>query len=273
MSITEKIDIFFSKHRRLSLIIFPALISILITFPLLSIKEYLLFSILFGFFVLFFVLFVTVAPTRLEIKGVQELAKGDPYPLLDITKTLLSFDLSESHKQNAIMNHSEGLRHIGKYEEAYSMMINMNIDKIPNPTDIKIIYYGNLSDICSLLGKYDEAVFYYKKVMTLFSDMKEGFAKRNLQKRQFLLFLNIQNAFINKRFDEAINLSVLFLNDQEVQKNIASITDASLICALAHYQKSEFEFAKNYLYGIIQNGNKLYAVKEAENLLKIIESR
>ncbi len=222
---------------------------------------------------LFLLLFVSVAPTRLSLQGIQELSKGNPYPLLNITEALLSFNLSESQKQATIINHCEGLRYTGKYKEAYERLNELNIDKIPTAINTKIVYYANLSDLCSHLGKYDESIFYYKKVITLFSDMKEGAVKRNIQNSYVLTFLDIQNCLITKRYDEVINLSALFLANQDMQKRVSAITDVSLACALAHFQKGEFSLSKKHLYGIIQNGRMLYAVTEAKNLLSIIESQ
>jgi len=273
MSKTQKIDLFFSKHRHLSQALFPALVSFLLTFSLLLVKQYLIFFILFCFMTLFLLLFVSVAPTRLSLQGIQELSKGNPYPLLNITEALLSFNLSESQKQATIINHCEGLRYTGKYKEAYEHLNELNIDKIPTAINTKIVYYANLSDLCSLLGKYDESIFYYKKVTTLFSDMKEGAVKRNIQNSYVLTFLDIQNRLITRRYDEVINLSALFLANQGPQKRVSAITDVSLACALAHFQKGEFSLAKNHLYGIIQNGRMLYAVTEAKNLLSTIESQ
>ena len=103
----------------------------------------------------------------------------DPYPLLNDTEMLLNSGVKGMMKQVAQINHCVALRCTGQYEKTYEILKGINIDKEAGIIPLnKAVYYNNLTDICTLIGKYDEADVWNGKLMQIYGDLRNTSQKR-----------------------------------------------------------------------------------------------
>ena len=125
----------------------------------------------------------------------------------------------------------------------------------------KTVYYNNLADVCTMLGEYERADVHYEKMLQLYTDMKDGKPKQMLR-----VYMEIAAANAAYRKGEyGRTMDILQANPPKTK---GAEVDALMLSARASLALREREAAIRKLRAVIDNGNKLYAVKEAESMLK-----
>ena len=185
----------------------------------------------------------------------------DPYPFLEEMQTQQSYPGSDIAKQLRTINYAMALRCVGHYDQAYTLLRGINIDKnagmLPSA---KVTYYNNLMDLCELMGKYQEAVIWYEKTAQIFNDMRPG-----KQKEQLRRAIEVNRAtyhFCNGEYELALRCL-----GQDKPKNLSERIENAMMYGRTYLAMGETERAKKPLQFVAENGNKLYCATEARELL------
>lgn len=153
------------------------------------------------------------------------------------------------------------LRNAGDYELAYGLLSMTNIDKHAGMLPLwKMIYYNNLMDLCALMGKHQEAVIWYDKLLMMFHDMKPGKQKEQLRK----VVEDNRALYYFCRGEYSQTMEVL---GQATPENLSERIENAMMYARTYLAMGEAEKAKENLEFVAQNGNKLYIATEAKALL------
>jgi predicted O-linked N-acetylglucosamine transferase (SPINDLY family) len=200
-------------------------------------------------------------------RPIKELVQCNPYPLLYVTKKLLTFRLSKVEKEIVTINYAVALRNTGKYEEAYQTLKSYVIESKATTIRNKIAYYNNLADICALLGRTHEFYFALETASNIANTSKSEKIKIYFNKLSLSLYM--QKAMLEKQYDEVIRLSDIYFSSKD--RTPTCDADTALLRAFALIGKGEKEIAKPYLESIIQHGGKLYNVTVAKNYLDLLK--
>lgn len=185
----------------------------------------------------------------------------DPYPYMEEINVQREYPGNGTAKQLRDIDYAMTLRCIGKYEQAYALLTQINIDKhggmIPA---YKVIYYNNIMDLCTLMGKYHEAVIWYEKLRKLFDDLKPGKQKEQLRKT---VDSNLAAYYFCKgEYDQTLHTL-----SQAKPENLSERIENAMMYARTYLAMGETEKAKNPLQFVAENSNKLYFAIEARELL------
>ncbi|MDD2361959.1 MAG: hypothetical protein PHV32_11010 [Eubacteriales bacterium] len=188
----------------------------------------------------------------------------NPHPLLEVAEQQLQKVWSKSYKQLLLINKAAALRELGRFDEVLSILSGINIDQYSTTLPItKIVYYNNLTDI--LIAKEDifQAKIWYSKMNQMIQDikMKAG------QKHTLLV-------------SSALNQAELLLADHRLEETEALLTGLSepisnrqriakcMLHAKLYMQQNKFDEARPYLQFVIDWGNQLHEVSQAQKLLE-----
>lgn len=197
------------------------------------------------------------------VKRVQQ--DCDPYPHLEEVQRQMDYPNSEPMKQLLTMDLATAFRNTGEYQKAYDLLTDIHIDKRADTLPVtKFVYYNNLMDICFLLGKYSEARIWHGKMMQIYSDLKN-----DKQKKQFLC--TVVNAQAIDSFCAQDYSRVLQILDAGEAANKCQLVDNSMIYARACLMLGDRERAREHLQFVVENGNRLYCVKQAGELLEQVK--
>ena len=183
----------------------------------------------------------------------------DPYPLLSETEKLLTYKNSENILQIVLMNRAVALADTGDYQGAYDVQKSINIDKNP-VLSTKCTYYNNLFSFCMNLEKFDEAGVWYEKFIHIYDGLKG--------KRAWKLMSGTADsaraleAYRVGDYDKAIRI-INSAEPKNMRVRISGAMDYARVCIAI----GEKERAAEALRFVVENGNKLYCVKEAEAML------
>lgn len=213
------------------------------------------------------VILISAAPIFVMKEPAQALQNGcDPYPLLQETEALLSYKLSRQIRPIMLINYSTGLRNAGQYQAALDTMLSIKIDKRNSLSPVNmILYYLNLTDICTQMQRYDDAAVWYERLMKTYNDLPEN----NVKKQMASLLLPAQAEQHLQSGQPSLALAVL----ESYRPTCLSMeVDVARIYAKAYLALGKPEFAREHLQFIIKNGNKLYAVTEAKDWLAQLDA-
>ena len=190
----------------------------------------------------------------------------DPYPFLEEMQTQQSYPGSDIAKQLRTINYAMALRCVGHYDQAYTLLRGINIDKnagmLPSA---KVTYYNNLMDLCELMGKYQEAVVWYEKLLKLFHDLKPGKQKERLRK-------TVDSNLAGYHFCKGEYDRALYALSLAKPENMSERIENAMMYARTYLAMGEREKAKKPLQFVAENGNKLYFATEAKALLAEINT-
>ena len=186
----------------------------------------------------------------------------DPYPLLEETEKLLACNLKGNMEQVTQINRLAALSVLGKYDVVYDTLMSLNIDKYSGCLPMnKVVYYHNLASACDDLGRHDEASAWRSKMNTIYNDMPENRMKKSVS--TFVLNSRAEELFYSGRYQEALEMR----NSKGNQKLRYQVADAFAIAKI-YIKLGDKEKARENLEFVIKNGNKLYVVTEAKELMK-----
>ncbi len=187
----------------------------------------------------------------------------DPYPFLEEVSEALRYKLAPQAKQVMLINKAVASVWIGRRDEYCEMIRSINIDAlVGTPPAVKYVYYLNLCNAYMLEGNYAAADAYYDKTAQLYSALKPK------QKDALLFsyrFAECEHIYRQKQTALARELSeVLFV----CAPNNKSKVELALFIAKLRIELGDEGAARERLQFVIDNGNRLYAVTEAKELLE-----
>ena len=185
----------------------------------------------------------------------------DPYPYMQEINVQRGYPGSGVVKQLRDCDYALTLCAIGEYEQSFALLTQINIDKYGSMLPLhKIIYYNNLMDLCALMGKHQEAVIWFEKMMQLFQDLKPGKQKEQLRKT---VDANLAvYYFCRGEYDRT-----LYILSQAKPTNLSERVENAMMFARTYLAMGEAEKAVRPLRFVAENGNKLYCATEARELL------
>lgn len=184
----------------------------------------------------------------------------DPYPLLVEMRTQLGYSLPPMQMLMTEINYALALGHTGAYEEAYQRLNSINIDHPRISLSVRLVYYSNRADLCFMMGKYEETIRCHENAVQSFQNMKPGKAKEKL--RHVVESNYGMYHFCKEAYDEALR-AMEGVQPEHLSSRISNaLTSARILLAMGEKEK-----AREQLQFVVDNGNQMYHVTEARNLL------
>ena len=185
----------------------------------------------------------------------------DPYPLLEESEYLLTKAKKGLPYFNNIINYSAGLIETGQAEKALAVLQATDFSKVPKTLPQNMfVYYNNLCAAYNANGQKDQASIYYSKALASYAMIKNEAVKKQMQTS--LTIDTIEEYLRNEDYKEADKILSSFMPNPGRQT-----VDAEMLRAKVHIGLGETEKAKEHLEFVIKNGNKLYVVTEAKEML------
>ncbi|MBQ4556562.1 MAG: tetratricopeptide repeat protein [Clostridia bacterium] len=260
----KKIYTAISNNRFVSFIILALLLCGIYSCIMLNIDASLWILIVGNMLILLFAyVFPYSCTTKLLQAVVDELNNNcDPYPLLDETRRQLERVKEGSEQQLLMTNQCAALISIGEYQKGIDLLTSINIDKYSTtPAILKFIYYNNLASCYWHIDDIENAVTLNKKAIAIYNDLPD-----TKEKHFFTYAVKDCQAsvlFSEGKYDEALKL----LEEAPIENASARISN-TYARAEIYMKKGEIEIARNLLNYVIANGNKLYSVVRAKEMLE-----
>lgn len=260
----NKLQHFVAKHKTASLLVLTVLVCGVYSALLMQLQAPVWVLIIVNFVLAFIIYaYVEYSPDPIMRKALKALNdECDPYPLYEETAKLLTYKNSIVLQQVILINHAVALRSMGEYQRNLDALRELNIDKTAGMLPMnKVVYYNNLMDAYGLLGQYEEARIWYKKMMLIHADIKN---QKQLEQLEYVVACaKAFNAYFEKEYEKTIE----FLEEVPYRDMGGSI-DMAMLYAKTAIAMGDVKTAKTKLEYIVRNGNKLYEVKEAQKMLK-----
>lgn len=213
------------------------------------------FSLLFSSYT-----FLNSVSDLLLREPLEKLEQGcDPYPLLQEVEIQMKKVPDNFQGQMIQINYAMALVQTGSYDKALEILESMDMKKYPNPI-AKFIYYNNLCDLMTRLNRYPEADSLYRKSQ----EMLDSIANRRLRER---LDRTVDMNAIEALYRDQDYVGALRRLARIPCPTPRSVVDAALLAARCNLGLEEWDKAKEKLQYVIDNGNRLYCVTEARQLL------
>jgi tetratricopeptide (TPR) repeat protein len=219
------------------------------------------------FFVFFFCFWVDVIIYQLPMPAIKAMdEKCDPYPLLEETTRQLQYGYKGTLDQTNRINHACALRQIGQYQQALDVLCGINIDLYSGTIPAtKFVYYNNLMDVLTLMGRYGEAEVWYQKAIQIYKDMPNNKIKKQLTE-------TVESAAAYAWFRRGEYAKAIEALNATHPKRLSSQVGHALLYARCCIAEGNAEAARQSLQFVIERGNRFYAVQEAMYLLGQISS-
>ncbi len=188
----------------------------------------------------------------------------DPYPLLEESEYLLTKAKKGLPYVTNIINYSAGLVETGQSEKALAVLQAADFSKVPKtPPQYMFVYYINLCSACNAKGLKDQASIHYSKALASWAMIKSEAIKK--QMKNTITLHTIEEHLRNEDYKEADKVLASFMPNPGRQT-----VDAEMLRAKVHIGLGEAEKAKEHLTFVIENGNKLYSVTQAKEILSFL---
>ncbi len=185
----------------------------------------------------------------------------DYEPLLAVTEDIVRYAKPSPNKQ--VMQINYALCHIckGDFTTAKLIMTELNIDKFAGTLYLsKIVYYNNLSEVEYYLGNWENADLYFDKLYKMYTDLKPG-------KKKDSLASSVNSALALHLYRKGDYKAALEIMDAMKPNCLCSAVQNACVHARILIALGLNDRAKEALNFAIANGNKLYHVTEAKELL------
>lgn len=190
----------------------------------------------------------------------------DPYPFLEEVRRQCDYPGNSHVKHQRIVNEAVGLRETGEYTKAYTLLASARNEMVlkANPIN-QAVYYSEMANLCFKQMNLEEMEAWHRELMTAYSKIKGE------KYRQYLAPVMVSHAaayhFVRKEYEQYLQVlearPATTLRDRVIR---------SMSMANYHMSIGETEKAKERLRFVIENGNKLYIVTEAKELLAKINT-
>jgi predicted Zn-dependent protease len=188
----------------------------------------------------------------------------DPYPLLEETEYMISKAKKGLPYFQITINYSIALMATGQYEKALSVLQGLDFTKIPKLSHHNMfVYYNNLCAACAANKQWEQHAIYQSKAEASYACIKKQAFKKKFS--DSMLLHQISQYIQEKKYDEAEEALSSFIAKRGRESIMMAMTLTEI-----HIGRGETEQAKEQLQFIIENGNKLYAVTEARQILETL---
>lgn len=255
---------FIAKHRFISFVIISAVVCGLysgllylshVHFILMLILDLLLLFLIFIFVELSFVIVLK--------KPLEELNnKCDPYPILEALKWLLSIKLSNYSVHLIKLQYSNALNAIREMQEAYDVVSSINVEEIHSDLT-RLRYYESLFIANLNVGKKEKLADCLSEYKQVYSNIKSERAKKAASSGLYYL----ESLLLRENKDYRKALEIL---DRCESNTLYSMVVKAHQSGKLYLDLDEKEKAKEMLDFVINNGNKLFVVDDARELLSNI---
>ncbi len=193
------------------------------------------------------------------------LEQCDPYPFLQEIRKHKTYSGSKATKLNLLISETTAMMDIGECQEVYLLLSPLENDmKAALMRSLLMSYYCQMATVCRKLQKDQEAEAWFQKVLEVYEKIKN-----QKQKKQFEGFELMHDAWVF--WENGQYSSTLQLLAQIPYKNMRERVSLSMSYAAVYRAMGETEKAKEALTFVVENGNKLYAVQEAQQMLAQME--
>lgn len=208
---------------------------------------------------------IAISPAKLLQDPQKALEQDcDPYPLLEETGSQLSRKFDGTQRHLLEMDHAVALIEIGEYHKAAQMLENINIDKFPSTSPyLKFAYYLNLSAAEALTGQPEESRIWQRKSRQIFQDLPQ--TKGKLVLTPSFDMMEAEGLYRDGNPEDALR-KVTWIQLPHPKM----VVSAAMLAAKCHIALEEPEKAREKLNYVIEHGNKLHIVREAEALLQTL---
>ena len=255
-----------AAHPRLSKFVITAFITVLFFFLL----DPNIFPFLLRFLIIFLslvngFLFVNTMPERLMKEPLEILEQQcDPYPLLAEMERQLPLCKEDLQGQLTRINYAMALSQTGQYETALQILEAIDIDRFPGTSPVvRYVYCNHLCDLLTRLDRFPEADGWYHRAQQIYEQIPGSRLKQRME-------YNVTMNDIEALYREGDYASALRRLSRLSCKTQRSLMSAALLAARCNLKQEEYEKAREKLQYIITNGNKLFAVEEAKQLLSTL---
>ena len=251
-----------AKHRTLAKVLFGTILCVCYSSLILLDVPLWVVAGIDLFVVLFVCLWADASILRLLQKPLQALDEScDPYPLLQETALQMTYGYKGVTEQANLINHAVALRCAGQYQQAWELLSAINIDRYSGTLPAtKYVYYNNLDDLLTQMGRYPEAEVWYQKAVQIYQDMPDNKMKRQLQET---VEAAAASAWFRRgefgRAREALNA----IHPEKLRNRV----EHALLYAKCCLAEGNPESARQPLQFVIDWGNRHCAVQEARNLM------
>ena len=188
----------------------------------------------------------------------------DPYPLLEETEYMISKAKKGLPYFQVTLNYSTALMATGQYKKALSVLQGLDFTKIPTlPHHNMFVYYNNLRTACAANKQWEQMEIYQSKAEASYACIKKQAFKKKLSDP--MSHYQISQYIQEKKYDEAEEALSAFIPKRGREAVMTAMT-----LTVIHIGRGETEQAKEQLRYIIENGNKLYVVTEARQMLETL---
>ena len=220
-----------------------------------------IFALIFMFCIY---LFIDTAPTLY----LQEPAKCndqrcDPYPLLEDTKELLSLKLKPANHFEVSIGYITALLNTGKNKQAEEALSALDLSVCQNPI-FQFNYYALFAELSLSEKSVEQAIFFIDRMEQINQRLKLPSIKK--MSDESLFFSKAGLALLQESPEEALHL----LNKIHSTVPI-HLVNRSILLSRAYLALKNRKMATLWLEQVVQMGNRLYAVEEAQKLLAEIE--
>jgi len=219
--------------------------------------------------IILFCIFSISRTFRIQLKiidGMKYFSNCDPEKSIEILEKNLSHRKKSRYQQLYVINKSACLGALGRYSEALELLRkNDFINDLKTPPGNEIIYYNNLSSNYVGLKDFDSAKESLDKAFEIYNKSKKPIQMyRTLYK--CLTLSKVSMDISEGNLENAEEFLIEELKNENIKKNIV---ETNFDLARLYIKLGRNEEAKERLQYVIENGNKLYCVDEAKDLLAI----
>jgi tetratricopeptide (TPR) repeat protein len=189
----------------------------------------------------------------------------DPYPFLEEAKRQLLYQGTKPMKLTRLIDYSTALLEVGEVEQAYTLLYASQEDAHRNDLrDGCCVYYHNLALASLYLGKWQEMEHWHEKLMENLQRLRSDQQKHAAMQSMAGYFVDYHHA--RQEYDQSM----------QILKGMVPANLRQQVAIAMHYARhylamGETEKVKEALAFVVGNGNKLYAVQEARQMLAEIE--
>ena len=216
-------------------------------------------------FLIIFNFFLGIVDSYLVFKAIERLDVACDYKeLYELSARLLKEKNHPKLKQIYSINYALCLIEMGKFDEALNVHLSMDIADY-TPVNVRYVYYHNLAEIYNQLNNKDEAEKCYSIEKSIFENLLNEKSKDN--SINTYLAAESDHCYRIGEFEKALSFM------QNIKpNNLRQQLGVSYSLGRIYIKLNDYDAAKKHLDFVIKNGNMLYVVKFAKEILKDIEN-
>lgn len=190
----------------------------------------------------------------------------DPYPILEELKVQQSYQGTKSMKLTRIMDYATALSEIGEEEQAYALKASIK-DDVARIDSLSghAIYSHNMSVACMKLGKWQEMEYWHQKMM-------EAIQRMPLDRQRHAHHKQMQGYYVRYHYSRQEYIKSLEILDSMKPGDLRQEVANAMNYARNYRAMGNTEKAKEALTFVVENGNKLYVVQQARQMLTQLDN-